>query len=104
MRKIDLVTVNQTDFVFYDGIDFEFIDSELTGQFHVFFVECWDSEVLRWRRDRNIESLVSGKESLPVPEAMSKRNVAVYATGGQLDRVYMKVREKILKGQITPFR
>lgn len=92
------------DIYFYDGIDFDMIrdHKDTSGDFLIFFIKSWSEEVKKFRRDKKIEQLLSGKKDLFDPNSIEKNTISIYMTNGHTISTYESIKEKIFRSNYEP--
>ena len=99
MILIEKIKVEGVATYFYDGIDFDMIENHNSeNEFLIFFVESYVSEIKKWKREKNINSILNGSEIKDFDHELY-RNIAIYQTSGadNLIPIYKSIREKILE-------
>ena len=90
MRLIDEVS----NVKFYDGIDINYISKYNGTEMIVIFIENWEEEVLKHKRD-NIIDCILGNDFYDLNK-LNNNNIIIYQTNGYLEPVYEAIRKKIL--------
>ncbi len=97
IRLIETYQHESYDITFYEGIDFDMIRNhdDTSSKFLVFYIESWKLEVEIWKRDKNIDELLSGEKDLFDPDSIRKNNIAIYLTNGYLEPTHQAIKKKL---------
>lgn len=100
MTLIDNIIVNNTEFYFYDGIDFnEVINHPTDGSagFKFFFIDNWYNEMASWKRECKISNILSGENKEINPIEIENNWISIYQLEGSNKSILLKIiKEKIL--------
>ena len=90
MRLIDEID----DVKFYDCIDIDYVSKYDEKKLIVIFIENWEEEVLKHKRDNTIDSIL-GNDFYDLNK-LSNNYISIYQTNGHLQPVYEAIKKKIL--------
>lgn len=105
LTLIEKIEISGVETYFYDGIDFEMIKNHKgEGDFIIFFVDNYVSEIKKWERDSRLESILNGTKFENFDSDTYRNNsIAIYQTSGNLIPVYETIKKKILNDSNSVF-
>lgn len=93
--KIECQTVR-----FYEGIDFEMIYNHKGNDFLIFFITSWKEEVIKWKRDYKLNTLLHNKDYRDFDiQNMENNYVSIYQVGDNITSVLEVVKKRIINKQ-----
>lgn len=107
MTLIEEGKVYNINYKFYNGIDFNLVNShpkDGSNGLLYFFIESWKSEVTKWQREQKIENILCNTQknsvNLLIQSALKLENdwICIYQTDGvkgMVDIVKSKLEEQI---------
>lgn len=98
MTKFDEFLVNGSLVKFYKGIDLDFVKNYNKEELIVIFIDDWNTESLRLKRDGKISSVLEDKEYIDL-ESIENNYIVIYQTSGYLDIVSDSIKKRLLNSQ-----
>lgn len=92
MVILDEIVIGDNVVKFYDGIDFEFVNSYDKKEFIIIFIDNWIDEKKKWKRECKINSLFGGEKYKKIDNLF----ITIYQTDGNLTAVFEAVKKKML--------
>ena len=99
MILIDKIIIDNTQFQFYNGINFNDIiehPKDGTDGFKFFFINNWKSEVESWKRENKINSILNDNYYNLNPIDIENDYISIY----QLDGVSFDILYKVIKDKV----
>jgi hypothetical protein len=100
MILIDHLIVDDIQFYFYDGIDFNEVinhPNDGSGGFKFFFIDNWVAEMKYWKRECQISKVLTGEIKENNPIEIENNWVSIYQLEGTDKSVLLKViKDKVL--------
>ncbi len=95
MKKIDELLTKVGNYIFYDGIDFDFIKNYKGNDMIVVYVDEWNKALNMLNRENKINTLI-GEKTLSVNSILDNNlYISIYQTNGYLDAVHDTIKSKI---------
>jgi hypothetical protein len=95
MRRIDELSTADGNYIFYDGIDFNFINEYKGDDILVLYVDDWNMAINSLNRDNKINRLLK-KEELNIDSVLDENlYVWIYQTSGYLETIHDTIKTKI---------
>jgi hypothetical protein len=99
MILIDKIIIDNTQFQFYNGINFNDViehPKDGTGGFKFFFINNWKSELESWKRENKINSVLNDNYYNINPIDIENDYISIY----QLDGVSFDILYKVIKDKV----
>jgi hypothetical protein len=99
VKILDEIVIGDGVVKFYDGIDFDFINSYNKKELIVIFIDNWVNEEKKWKRECKINSLFGGKKY----KKINNLYIQIYQTDGHLTAVFETIKKKMLMVHNEPY-
>jgi hypothetical protein len=101
MRLIEKIKIDEIDFNFYEGIDFDVLKSHPKGGesgFIFFFIDNWVKEIKKWERDSKIKSVLINHNFKKFDSRILDNNyICIYQTQNtKPEMVFNIIKDKVL--------
>lgn len=102
VNLISKQTINQIEISYYEGIDFNLINShpkDGSKGMIIFFIHNWHKEVKKWQRENKINQIINNKTNNINIDNINNNYIAIYqAENIGIKILYETIKSKIEKG------
>lgn len=108
MILISKENIDGCDVKYYDGIDFDMINThprDGSSGFIIFFVDSFISEVNIHNRAKKIDSILNGSESKHIDiENIDNDFICIYQTNGMTEQIFDTIKKNIHSKIYKPWK